>query len=63
MAGVRDQLGLAVAGAGGEIPYTLVGRHRRIRLVDLRQYLREGDAHCKDAADELIELDQELGLT
>ncbi|WP_335935354.1 helix-turn-helix domain-containing protein [Streptomyces sp. PTD5-9] len=46
----------------GEIPYRLVGRHRRIRLVDLRQYLREDDARRKDAADELMGLDQELGL-
>lgn len=46
----------------GEIPYRLVGRHRRIRFADLRQYLREDDARRKDAADELMELDQELGL-
>lgn len=46
----------------GEIPYKLVGRHRRIRLADLRQYLREDDAKRKEAADELMELDQELGL-
>ncbi|MFD3627930.1 helix-turn-helix domain-containing protein [Streptomyces sp. NPDC058698] len=46
----------------GEIPYKLVGRHRRIRFADLRQYLREDDAKRKEAADELMELDQELGL-
>ncbi|MFD9001137.1 helix-turn-helix domain-containing protein [Streptomyces sp. NPDC059582] len=46
----------------GEIPYTLVGRHRRIRFADLHQYLREDDGQRKDAADELMELDQELGL-
>ncbi|MEU6346423.1 helix-turn-helix domain-containing protein [Streptomyces sp. NPDC046977] len=46
----------------GEIPYTLVGRHRRIRFSDLRQYLREDDVKRKDAADELMQLDQELGL-
>jgi len=46
----------------GEIPYKLVGRHRRIRFTDLRQYLREDDAKRKEAADELMELDQELGL-
>ncbi|MFD8589921.1 helix-turn-helix domain-containing protein [Streptomyces sp. NPDC059637] len=46
----------------GEIPYKLVGRHRRIRFADLHKYLREDDARRKDAADELMELDQELGL-
>ncbi|MGY3203039.1 helix-turn-helix domain-containing protein [Streptomyces sp. TE5632] len=46
----------------GEIPYRLVGRHRRIRFADLHQYLREDDARRKDAADGLMELDQELGL-
>jgi len=46
----------------GEIPYKLVGRHRRIRFADLRQYLREDDAKRKEAADKLMELDQELGL-
>ncbi|KOG82106.1 MULTISPECIES: helix-turn-helix domain-containing protein [Streptomyces] len=46
----------------GRIPYTLVGRHRRIRFADLRQYLREDDVKRKDAAVELAELDQELGL-
>ncbi|MFJ2014573.1 helix-turn-helix domain-containing protein [Streptomyces globisporus] len=46
----------------GQIPYKLVGRHRRIRFADLRQYLREDDAKRKNAADELMELDQELGL-
>ncbi len=46
----------------GEIPYKLVGRHRRIRFADLRQYLREDDVRRKEAADELMELDQELGL-
>ncbi|MBQ0984004.1 helix-turn-helix domain-containing protein [Streptomyces sp. F63] len=46
----------------GEIPYKLVGRHRRIRFADLRQYLREDDVKRKEAADELMDLDQELGL-
>ncbi|MBV6695823.1 helix-turn-helix domain-containing protein [Kitasatospora aureofaciens] len=46
----------------GKIPYRLVGRHRRIRVDALRQYLREDDAARKDAADELMRLDQELGL-
>ncbi|MEU9042260.1 MULTISPECIES: helix-turn-helix domain-containing protein [unclassified Kitasatospora] len=45
-----------------KIPYRLVGRHRRIRVDDLRQYLREDDAARKDSADELMAMDQELGL-
>ncbi|WP_077061356.1 helix-turn-helix domain-containing protein [Streptomyces sp. MP131-18] len=47
----------------GAIPYKLVGRHRRIRFADLRQYLREDDVKRKDAADELMDMDQELGLS
>ncbi|UCM88241.1 helix-turn-helix domain-containing protein [Streptomyces marincola] len=46
----------------GEIPYRLVGGHRRIRLADLRQYLRADDARREEAADELARLDEELGL-
>ncbi|WP_255308194.1 hypothetical protein [Streptomyces marincola] len=39
-----------------------MGRHRRIRLVDLCQYLRADDARREEAADELARLDEELGL-
>lgn len=46
----------------GEIPFRLVGRHRRVRFADPRQYLREDDARRKGAADGLMETDQELGL-
>ncbi|KOV23431.1 helix-turn-helix domain-containing protein [Streptomyces heliomycini] len=46
----------------GAIPFRLVGRHRRIRFADLHQYVREDDARRKGAADELMDLDQELGL-
>ncbi|MFE7672613.1 helix-turn-helix domain-containing protein [Streptomyces albidoflavus] len=46
----------------GEIPFRLVGRHRRIRFADLHQYIREDDSARKGAADDLMELDQELGL-
>jgi excisionase family DNA binding protein len=46
----------------GEIRFRLVGRHRRIRFADLHQYLREDDARRKETADELMELDQDLGL-
>ncbi|MFI6152208.1 excisionase family DNA-binding protein [Kitasatospora sp. NPDC051170] len=46
----------------GQIPFRLVGRHRRIRFDDLIAYQREDDRRRKDAADELTRLDQELGL-
>jgi len=46
----------------GEIPFRLVGRHRRVRFEDVMDYLREDDSGRKDAADELTRLDQELGL-
>jgi excisionase family DNA binding protein len=46
-----------------EISYRRVGRHRRIRYEDLMEYLRKDDRQRKDAASELAELDQELGLT
>lgn len=46
----------------GEIPFRLVGRHRRIRFEDLMNYLREDDRERADAADDLTRLDQELGL-
>lgn len=46
----------------GKIPFRLVGRHRRIRIADVHQFQREDDARRRDAADELMRLDQELGL-
>jgi excisionase family DNA binding protein len=42
----------------GEIPFRLVGRHRRILFEDVRGYLREDDSRRKDAADELTRLDR-----
>ncbi|MFF0389865.1 excisionase family DNA-binding protein [Kitasatospora sp. NPDC004615] len=46
----------------GEIPYRLVGRHRRILFNDVIEYKRTDDRRRKDAADALTELDEELGL-
>ena len=46
----------------GQIPYTKVGRHRRIAYADLREYKRHADQASRAAADELSELGQELGL-
>jgi excisionase family DNA binding protein len=46
----------------GEMPYRIVGRHRRVRLDDLVAYQRTDDRRRKDAPGELTRLDQELGL-
>ncbi|MEV5144504.1 excisionase family DNA-binding protein [Streptomyces sp. NPDC052727] len=45
-----------------KIPYRRVGRHRRIRFEDLMRYKREDDQRRHDAANELAQLGQELGL-
>ena len=42
------------------IPFTLVGRHRRIRADDLFEYKRGRDAGRSKALDELAEIDSEL---
>jgi excisionase family DNA binding protein len=44
-----------------EIPYRLVGRHRRIRYADLIAYLEADEVKRRAAIDELTTLDQELG--
>jgi excisionase family DNA binding protein len=46
----------------GEIPYRMVGTHRRILAEDLLSYRREDDRRRRAAADELTSLDQESGL-
>jgi excisionase family DNA binding protein len=46
----------------GEIPFRLVGTHRRIRFHDLDEYKSRDDLHRRRAADELTQLTQELGL-
>ncbi|MEV0252011.1 excisionase family DNA-binding protein [Nocardia sp. NPDC050712] len=45
----------------GEIPFRLVGRHRRVRYNDMKEYKRRSDAETLAAADELTALGQELG--
>ena len=45
-----------------EIPYRMVGTHRRIRFEDLREYRRRDDLKRRQAADELTQLSEELGL-
>jgi len=47
----------------GRIAYRLVGAHRRIRADSLLEYQRENDARGRAAADELVGLSQEMGLT
>lgn len=46
----------------GEIEYRRVGRHRRIRAASLLDYRRRDDQRRREAADELTELAQEMGL-
>jgi excisionase family DNA binding protein len=46
----------------GEIPFRMVGTHRRIRFEDLREYRRRDDMARRRTADELSQLSQELGL-
>jgi excisionase family DNA binding protein len=44
----------------GEIDFHKVGRHRRIRFEDLREYKRRDEQVRRGVADELAELGQEL---
>jgi excisionase family DNA binding protein len=46
----------------GEIPYRLVGSHRRILFNDVVDYQRRDDLDRNDTADHLTALDEELGL-
>jgi excisionase family DNA binding protein len=46
----------------GEIPFRLVGTHRRVRFRDLSEYKSRDDLARRRAADELTQLTQELGL-
>jgi len=46
----------------GEIPFRLVGTHRRVRFRDLSEYKSRDDLARRRAADELAQLTQELGL-
>ena len=45
-----------------KIPYTKVGRHRRIQFANLMDYKRHSDQQSRQAADEMADLGQELGL-
>lgn len=46
----------------GDIPFTLVGTHRRIRFDDLMEYKSKRDAKCQEALSRLTRKSQELGL-
>ncbi len=45
-----------------EIPFRMVGTHRRVRCEDLREYKRRDDLMRRGTAAELAQLNQELGL-
>lgn len=46
----------------GQIPYTMVGTHRRIRVEDLMEYKRNRDSQRRQALSELAAFSQELGF-
>ena len=46
----------------GEIPFRLVGTHRRVKFRDLSEFKSRDDLARRRAADELTQLAQELGL-
>ena len=46
----------------GEIPYRMVGTHRRIRFRDLWAYKQRNDRQRLEALEKLSALDQEYGL-
>jgi excisionase family DNA binding protein len=45
-----------------QIPFRKVGKHRRIKFHDLMAYKQQIDRSRHDALDELVALDQALGL-
>jgi excisionase family DNA binding protein len=46
----------------GKIKYRKVGKHRRVRADSLMDYKRRDDHARREAADELTELNREMGL-
>ena len=46
----------------GEIDYRSVGTHRRIKAASLIDYMRKDDLRRREAAGELTQLGQEMGL-
>ncbi len=46
----------------GEIPYTKVGKHRRVKLEDVVEYKKQMKANQKAALIEMMHADEDLGL-
>lgn len=46
----------------GEIPYIMVGTHRRIRFDDLMKYKQQRDHKRRQLLQELVEISEEAGL-
>lgn len=46
----------------GQIPYTMVGTHRRIQVEDLIEYKHKRDSQRRQALSELVAASQELGF-
>lgn len=46
----------------GEIEYRTVGKHRRIKARSLMEYIAADDRKRRETADELTQLNQEMGL-
>ena len=46
----------------GQIPYTMVGSHRRVRLRDVLAYKQDQDKRSHDALEKLAEQAQELDM-
>ncbi|MFD7158259.1 helix-turn-helix domain-containing protein [Kribbella sp. NPDC059898] len=47
----------------GEIEYRKVGKHRRVQAASLMNYKRKDDQQRRQVADELTELNQDMGLS
>jgi len=46
----------------GKIPFTMVGRHRRVRFEDVMEYKKESQRKREDLLTEMMKSDEELGL-
>ncbi|MBH8551304.1 excisionase family DNA-binding protein [Nostocaceae cyanobacterium CENA357] len=46
----------------GEIPYVMVGTHRRVRFEDLVKYKKQRDSKRSQLLQQLIEMSEEAGL-
>lgn len=46
----------------GELPFHLVGTHRRVRLADVLEYRAVVKARAERSLDEITELSEEMGL-